>query len=349
VKCTGKEFGSVTALALSHDHTYLAIGHVTGHIRLFSLNNSQAVRHVPPTTLAAVRSGRAEGHLAGSRIVSIGFIGGRHTALVSADDHGLAFYHSLGKVLFVEAKDILRILGKYPEEVDLQKLKRVERTPTNGTPAVPMPQPLRNGARRKARYTVLAMMPLPLGTAQHPTDAYNIIALLTPVKLVVVGLKPAPRTWFKCQREYDDGVKSRWRVKGTLAWFPSVSSGAPTKGNQSQFEPKLAYSWGDTLHLIRVSEKKVVHVTKNAAGKVSETELGTVIFESVAKWTSAEGDERGDDIVALQWLNPNVGSFIQSLILSRPIFSFFLFLVADCVLEFSKLSCSPHRHCNSTM
>ncbi|KAI0245854.1 hypothetical protein BJV78DRAFT_1259612 [Lactifluus subvellereus] len=107
--------GAVTALALSHDHTFVAAGHATGNIQLFDLKNP----HVPagsvlPTTLAAVASGRKEGHLQGSRIVSIGFIAGRHTAIVSADQTGLAFYHSLGKALFVEASDVLRILGKYP-------------------------------------------------------------------------------------------------------------------------------------------------------------------------------------------------------------------------------------------
>ncbi|KAI0245579.1 hypothetical protein BJV78DRAFT_1107102, partial [Lactifluus subvellereus] len=109
--------GAVTALALSHDHTFVAAGHATGHIQLFDLKKPHVpARSVPPTTLAAVASGRKEGHLRGSRIVSVGFVAGRHTAIVSADQTGLAFYHSLGKALFFEASDVLRILGKYPNE-----------------------------------------------------------------------------------------------------------------------------------------------------------------------------------------------------------------------------------------
>jgi vacuolar protein sorting-associated protein 8 len=69
------------------------------------------------------------------------------------------------------------------------------------------------------------MMPLPLGTTPHPTDAYNVIVLLTPAKLVV-GLKPKLRTWFKHPRELDAdesrASKTRSRLRGTLAWFPSV-------------------------------------------------------------------------------------------------------------------------------
>jgi hypothetical protein len=87
-----KTVGAVTAIALSHDHTYVAAGHATGHIQLFDLSKPQVpARSVAPTTLAAVASGRKEGHLQGSRIVNVGFVAGRHTAIFSADHTGLAF------------------------------------------------------------------------------------------------------------------------------------------------------------------------------------------------------------------------------------------------------------------
>ena len=156
-----KNVGAVTALALSFDHTYVVAGHATGHIQLYDLRSPKVpVRVVPPTTLAAVSSGRQEGHLVGSRIVSIGFVDGRHTALVSADDNGLAFYHSLGKILFVDATDILRILGKYPDE------------DVPDAPAALGHRLRRRRSRKPA--TILSMAPLPLGTASHPTDAYKL-------------------------------------------------------------------------------------------------------------------------------------------------------------------------------
>ena len=93
-----KKVGAVTALALSHDHTFVAAGHMTGHIQLFDLSKPHVP--APPTTLAAIASGRKEGHLQGTRIVNVGFVGGRHTAIASADHTGLVFYHSLGKALF---------------------------------------------------------------------------------------------------------------------------------------------------------------------------------------------------------------------------------------------------------
>ncbi|KAI5119863.1 hypothetical protein M0805_000697 [Coniferiporia weirii] len=309
-------FGPVTALALSHDHTFVAVGHARGHIQLFDVKNSSvAARTVNPTTLAAVASGRQEGHILGSRIVSLGFISGRHTAIVSADDQGLAFFHSLGKVFFMEANDCLRILGKYPEEEPiLPTLPERSASGTKGSSTDSTVTPLiaprkvhrRNGA-------ILAMGHLPLGTAAHSTDMYQLVAILSPIKLVVVGLKPTPKTWFRRHREGEDGSVGRSRWRGCLSWFPSVSSNDVTTGDrpgktrkgrkdglQDVSYPLLAYSWGCTLVILRVSESRIAQKIRNEkTGKVEKIEVGKIIF-----------DERGiftlrSDILAIQWINMN--------------------------------------------
>lgn len=309
----------MTAIALSHDQTFVASGHASGYIQLYNLKQPHnPVRSVPPTTLSAVSSGRKEGHLHGSRIVSVGFIAGRHTALVSADEHGLAFFHSLGKILFVEAPDILRILGRYPEPTaSVSSVVPAKLQTPLATSSVPNFSPVTDlQRRRKSRYTVLAMSPLPLGTVPFPTDSYHVVALLTPTKLVVVGLKPTPRTWFKCPREPEEGgawkSKSKW--VGTLAWFPSIlrpghAGGLPGEtsaihaGIDSSTTPLLVYSWGTSLHFIKVYETKIKQTINNSkTGKSTEVEIGTIAHERFGKW---QGDE---DILALQWLNHNVGS-----------------------------------------
>ncbi|KAJ3735742.1 Golgi CORVET complex core vacuolar protein 8-domain-containing protein [Lentinula guzmanii] len=287
--------GAVTALALSHDHTYVASGHSSGYIQLFDLKAPRTpARIVAPTTLAIVASGRKEGHIQGSRIISIGFVAGRHTALVSADDHGLAFYHSLGKVLFVEAPDILRILGKYPLDGPLVD----PLTPQPESPSTPV------GGRKRSRYTILAMMPLPLGTTSHPTDTYQAVALLTPHKLVVVGLKPTPKTWFKFARD-DTESRTRAKSRGTLCWFPSIlpitskdEELPPTV--QEPTTPLLACSWGRTMHILRVFESRSRQLVRNPkTGKSVEHEVGSIAYLNAGKWTADE------DILALQWLNVN--------------------------------------------
>ncbi|KAH8107891.1 Golgi CORVET complex core vacuolar protein 8-domain-containing protein [Cristinia sonorae] len=299
------QLGAVTALALSFDHTFVAAGHATGYIQLYNLKNPKSpARFVAPTSMAAVASGRQEGHLLGSRIVSIGFVAGRHTAVVSADETGLAFYHSLGKVLFVEASDILRILGKYPDDT---------MPDTVPTPTMALPTPYQHTFRRRKQRkvnTILSMAPLPLGTLAHPTDTYNLIALLTPVKLVIVGLRPTPRTWYRQHRESEDDVPAKSRFKGSLAWFPSVAASEKEElnpashkqnGTSSQpLAPVLAYSWGNTLRLIRVFETRVTEKVKNPKnGKISTVESGRIVFEEGGHWNT-EGD-----ILLLQWLNAN--------------------------------------------
>lgn len=296
---------------MSHDHTFVVSGHVTGHIALYNLKSPRnPVRVVPPTTLAAVSTGRKEGHLQGSKIINVGFVAGRHTAIVSADDHGLAFFHSLGKILFVEASDILRILGRYPDGSFPRaplKTPLVSSSIPAFSPAVDAPQ------RRKSRYMILAMSPLPLGTAPHATDNYHAVALLTPTKLVVIGLKPSPRTWFKCPREVDEGGSWRSRSKwiGSLAWFPCVIRSSQSEPeivqpgrteNDFSTTPMLAYSWGSSLHIVKVAESRIKQVVKNSTtGKATEIEVGTLNYERFGQWSA------DDDIISVQWLNVDVG------------------------------------------
>ncbi|KAH9485420.1 Vacuolar protein sorting-associated protein 8-like protein [Psilocybe cubensis] len=308
-KTLGSALGPVTAIALSHDQTFVASGHASGYIQLYNLKQPHnPVRSVPPTTLIAVSSGRKEGHIQGSRIVSVGFIAGRHTALVSADEHGLSFFHSLGKILFVEASDILRILGRYPESI-VPASSATQSKLQNMTTSVPTFFPREDSqGRRKSRHTVLAMSPLPLGSVPYSTDSHYVVALLTPTKLVVVGLKPTPRTWFKCPREPEEGgqwkSKSKW--VGTLAWYPSIlrpgyaGEEAPNNMADSSTAPMLVYSWGSSMHLIKVYERQIKQTVNNSkTGKNNEIEIGAITYEQTRKWNAHE------DILALQWLNHN--------------------------------------------
>lgn len=281
--------GSTSAVALSHDHTYLASGHISGYIQIFDLKSPQLpARVVAPPSTQAVASGRREGHLTGSRIVSVSFVAGRHTAIISADENGLAFYHSLGKVLFVEASDTIRILGNYPPSHE-------------GATSISTPH-LLSFRRRKPRNTLLAMATLPLGTVAHPTDKYQITALLTVNKLVMVGLKPSPKTWLKQARTDDVELTYLGRRKGTLAWFPSTCTSQGSKDvDNVKTHPTLAYSWGRTVRLLRVSETILKQSVLNPrTGKTREVDMGTLVFEDAGTWAV------GDVVLALQWLNMNV-------------------------------------------
>src|SRR5258708_182071 len=166
------------------------------------------------------------------------------------------------------------------------------------------------------------MAPLPLGTVPHPTDAYSGTALLTAAKLVIVGLKPSPKTWYRKHRDGVDEQTGKAKFRASLAWFPSIVPNAPSAdrakpesgkdnspkegGAQSSppTTPMLVYSWGPTLQLLLVSELKTREkFTSERTGKEKMVEVGRLVFEEKARWRA------GDNVHAVQWLNVKVGSF----------------------------------------
>jgi hypothetical protein len=275
------------------------VGHQSGHIHLYALDKpSVPARSVQPTTIDQVNNGRAEGHLSQKSIIQhIGFVGERHTAIVSGDNLGLAFYHSLGKVFGLANTDVLRILGKYPQgEINA------------------------SSAAAQSSNTLLAMQPLPLGTSKHFSEDYSLVALLTPVKLVVAGLKPSARTWWRCMnrggvaKKDDEGGGS---TQGCVAWLPAIDGK----------EPMLAFSWDKSLRLVRLQQETKLGFKNGSSNgleakdntKGKEQTLKTLRFvpiqpkatPSVKPSEAAEEEARvvyeaETPIVSVQWLNAQV-------------------------------------------
>jgi hypothetical protein len=241
--------GMVSCVTISSDQTYIAVGHVTGNIHLYDLASSSPIKPARTTlalTLKQVLSGRKEGHLQGSRILHLGFVGKRHTSIISGDEDGRALWSSLGKVVGVESNDVVRMLGSYPPDAK--------------------------------KSTLYAAMPLPLGAQFHTTDDYHLTALLTPGKLVVVGMKPGAKTWYRKMRDVSG-------EGGCAAW---LRSGEVDEGS----DPVLAYSWGQGLRFLRV--------------KVGEE----------PEFVQGERYTTQSPIRAMQWYDPNVSFALDSLIVA---------------------------------
>lgn len=316
----------VTAVAISQDHTFIAVGHQDGSIHLYSLlKPSIPARSVPPTTLSQVRTGRKEGHLKGTRILHLGFIGARHTAIVSADEMGLSFYHSLGKVLMLASTDIIRMLGNYPDPSTYSPpTSTISSPPNERISSTSMTTP------RKKPTAILSMAPLPLGPTPHPpSDSLNLVALLTPTKLVVVGLKPVPRTWWRFSYPRTNGDETSlngnggsdtgeggkgYEESGVLGWWPSYRrtneeepeaesgdsmNGKKEIGGEVGEDPMLAWAWGRKVRLVRVksSRKENEVLTKATVAGVEFSEMGS--------W---ECDSR---VLALKWYSESVSSFLN--------------------------------------
>ncbi|KNG49620.1 vacuolar assembly sorting protein [Stemphylium lycopersici] len=204
------ECGSITSLAIAADHSTIAGGHATGHIFAWELAKpAKPFLHISPLERANLEDHKSDGHVSAVAILHLGFLGTRHTALVSADDAGMAFSHlaTCGLGAIARTFKTTRILGRYP------------------TSAKSLEKPRKPSS-------VLAFAPLRLGNVEQPTDSIGLTALLTPYLLVIVSTTPVAQTQHKAPRPKD--VQAHSALSGCLAWFPAVKlKPPPVLGMQS--------------------------------------------------------------------------------------------------------------------
>lgn len=220
IRCTcasedayGDNQHKVTALDISHDASFLAVGHASGHIFLYDLfEPKEPARHVPPIDTHALATGIGEGHLPGVPILHIHFVGTRKTGFISADANGVCFYHSLGRILGMASNDTLRVYGQY-----------------RGSPPIS------------------SVLSLPVGNTKHASDDYNFIALLLQDKMLLIGLQPSAKTWYRV-------VANRPGETAAMAWFPT------TLIDGRVCHPMLAFSFANELRVLHV---RSVRVKKN--------------------------------------------------------------------------------------
>ncbi|OJD23827.1 hypothetical protein ACJ73_04818 [Blastomyces percursus] len=260
------ESGPVTALALSADHTTIAVGHGSGHIFTWEISKpARPFLHIPPTSAGQLGSKQSDGHISGVAVIHMGFLGTRHTALVSADDHGMAFSHlaSRGMGAVGRVMRTTRILGRYPDTVGV-------------------------GGRPRKPSSVLAFSPLPLGNVEQATDSIGLVAMLTPYLLVIVSTTPIAQTQYKAARPKE--VAAHSALTAALAWFPAIKLKAK---NSEASKTKLVYCWSNVLTVLEVSEAKSSEPTDKNKPPGFE-------FKPRSRWRADEA------IVAVQWISRSV-------------------------------------------
>ena len=265
------ECGSITALAIAADYSTIASGHANGHIFTWEINRpSQPFLRIPPLDMSSLQPGkRPDGHIAECAILHIGFLGTRHTALVSADAAGMAFSHLATRGLGPVTRTIktTRLLGRYP--------------PSN---------PQTDRSRKPS--SVLAFSPLPLGNIEQPTDTMGLTALLTPYLLVVVSTTPIAETQYKSPRPKE--ISPHGTLSGCLAWFPAVKLKRPgNKTDKAVSDTKLVYGWSNILAVLDVT-------IIESEGSAKEQKPPNLEFHPRKRWRAEEA------IVAAQWLGRSV-------------------------------------------
>lgn len=221
------ESGAVSSIAISADYSTIAVGHSTGHIFTWELARpTRPFLHIQPIDNSQPQARRGDGHIIGSAVPHIGFLGYRRTALVSADDKGMAFSHLATRGMGAVARVVrtTRILGRYPEVV------------ARAT------KPLRKSS-------VLAFSPLPLGNVEQRTDGLGLVAMLTPYLLVIVSTTPIAQTQHKAARPKE--VAAHSAMTAALAWFPAIK--LKTQDTEVS-KTKLVYAWSNILTILEVHE-----------------------------------------------------------------------------------------------
>lgn len=261
------EAGAVTALAISADHTAIAAGHANGNIFVWEvMRPARPFMQIAALDAAKPEARKGDGHLEGSAVLHVGFLGYRRTALVSADDKGMAFSHLATRGTGSLARSIktTRVLGRYPELIVRATSKPIKKS------------------------SVLAFSPLPLGNIEQKTDNMGLVAMLTPYLLVIVSTTPIAQTQHKLARPKE--VAAHSAMTAALAWFPSIK----LKGSESiMSKNKLVYAWSNVLNVLEVEE-----VTPEPdAPQDKPLELQ---FVSRSHYVAEEA------IVAVQWLSRSV-------------------------------------------
>ena len=261
------ESGAITSIAISADHLIVAGGHANGSI--FTWETAKAARpflHIPCLEASQLVHRTLDGHMPNVAIRHLGFLGTRHTALVSADDRGMAFSHLATRGTGALGRTIrtTRILGRYPNDIA-----------STGKPRKPS--------------TVLAFAPLPLGNVERGTDTLGLTAMLTPYLLVIVSTTPVAQTQHKAARPKE--VAAHSALSGCLAWFPAVKLKVrdPKTGSDVS-KVKLVYCWSNVLTVLDVDE--VASPDKDKPSSLS--------FKPRSRWKAEEA------IVAVQWLSRSV-------------------------------------------
>ncbi|KAK9452183.1 Golgi CORVET complex core vacuolar protein 8-domain-containing protein [Limtongia smithiae] len=284
--------GCVTSVAFSHDHAYVASGHEHGHIYVWHIKRPVAPRiHISPIDTNKIDSGRHEGHVSTAKILHIGFMAKRHSVIVSADDKGMAFFHTSTQQIVSKQIRSIKLVGRYP------------------TPTIQPPEANSQLRQRKAT-SVLAFAPMPLGNSPYPLESRGLVALMTPHILVIMSTSPTPHTQFTTGRP--KSISDTMGLSGCLDWFPAVSAKAQkgskrvpiplTTNGIHPSNPRLAYCWSNVVTILDVSMTSENIRSSNASSRES-SELNNshhMEFTPIKKFTADEA------IVALRWLNSQI-------------------------------------------
>ncbi|KAH3673115.1 hypothetical protein WICPIJ_009907 [Wickerhamomyces pijperi] len=209
--------GAAMALTISLDLTHIAAGMANGAVFVWELNNiHRPLIHIPPLRANSI-SDVADGHIEGSTITNLCFVGRRRSVLMSGDVHGMVILHKVNKRVLGVTCSSKRILGHY------------------------------GSLRQNKPVTILGCAALPLGSYVDITEDKGLVAIMNQNALVIVSTNAN-----NVKTEFSTGkpqmVDTRMGNSGCLAWFPAC-----VLKDGTRLPARLAYCFDNVLTIVEVS------------------------------------------------------------------------------------------------
>ncbi|KAJ3232105.1 Vacuolar protein sorting-associated protein 8 [Chytriomyces hyalinus] len=291
------EWGGVTSIHIHPlDSNKVVAGHAQGYVCVWDVAKRVLLKKMDPVsdgTGKESRFGPKAGHNMGAKVLHVAFVG-KKLDVVSTDDEGSAFLHSISTLLMLSTVSSVQLAGNQPI-YGIQPLPATATTtPGSSTTLNPF----------KA-----------LTTGPHVSDAARILAVVTPFRLTLMRLRPAPAIVWKLQiakerlNETEEAVTEETSLRrrtdsagvsaavtcACLAWLPAiVGAGEKTAtGASSVSDPLLAATFGSVLTIFKLTET----VAKNDADTTSSSMPDEYNVTQQLRWNANE------PIVAVHWLN----------------------------------------------
>ncbi|BFZ55878.1 Vacuolar protein sorting-associated protein 8 [Savitreella phatthalungensis] len=208
--------GAITSLAVSADGSFVASGHVDGSIFVWDLSKpTTPTHHITPRKADLPATQGPDGHVHGTPVLFLDFVGQRHSILVSGDARGMAFLHRFRRRAIFSPGSSHRLLGRYP---------------------------LGNAERMRPSFLYGCTI-LPSGYTDLKVDKMGLLAMHTPYKLVIATVNPDPRTQYTMTRPTGAIAESDC-ISACCAWRP------PPAASQLKTDPTLVFAWCCRLYIL---------------------------------------------------------------------------------------------------
>ncbi|KAJ2580395.1 hypothetical protein GGH95_002614, partial [Coemansia sp. RSA 1836] len=265
-------YGAVSAVAFSADYLALVAGYASGHVVVWDWAKGTTVSVSRP--LQPSDSPGTVGHPADAAVTFVGFIGASKHRYISSSASGHVLYHHIVRRLLTTMSTVQ--LSSPDQDADI----------------------------------LFEAAALANGGYECATDDMGLVAVLTSAHLTIFktrhGVEQRYRQGWQQQALGGSAKKQRLFTKrpyaGSLSWLPAHKhqrAATATDPSTSYFTlPKLAYSWGTTIHVLALDLDR--KVAANGAPLDRGGSLARLQFDPVSKWEAIE------DVVYCRWIDADV-------------------------------------------